>query len=152
MRYRLLVLTVLGLLLLAACGRSTVTPDPTGTPTPAPATPRPAAGAVGYTNIAPAQLNAMLSQKDFTFVNVHTPYEGEIDRTDVFIPYDEIDKHLDRLTTDKGAKIVLYCRSGHMSAVAATTLAKLGYTQIKNLDGGMIAWERAGYPLTTKSP
>jgi rhodanese-related sulfurtransferase len=93
----------------------------------------------------------MLAQKDFTFVNVHIPYEGEIERTDAFIPYNEIGDQINLLPVDKRAKIVLYCRSGHMSAMAGTTLAKLGYTNILNLDGGMLAWERAGYNLVTKS-
>jgi rhodanese-related sulfurtransferase len=37
-----------------------------------------------------------------------------------------------------------------MSAIAARALVKHGYTDVWNLDGGMIAWERAGYPLLRK--
>jgi rhodanese-related sulfurtransferase len=34
-----------------------------------------------------------------------------------------------------------------MSAIAAPTLVKLGYANVWNLDGGMVGWEQAGYPL-----
>jgi rhodanese-related sulfurtransferase len=48
---------------------------------------------------------------------------------------------------DKQSKIVLYYRSGHMSAIAAETLVGLGYTNIWNLSGGMMAWEQAGLKI-----
>ncbi len=92
----------------------------------------------------------MLAQKDFFLVNVHVPYEGEISSTDTFIPYNEIANNLDKLPKDKNAKIVLYCRSGRMSGIAAQELAKLGYTRVFDLAGGMIAWEKAGYQIIKK--
>ncbi|MDP1689389.1 MAG: rhodanese-like domain-containing protein [bacterium] len=92
----------------------------------------------------------MLKQKDFFFVNVHTPFEGEIKNTDAFIPYDKIADNLDKLPKDKNAKIVLYCRSGRMSEVAAKELSSLGYTNVYNLIGGMINWEKNGYKINTK--
>lgn len=100
-----------------------------------------------YTDVDPSGLASMLESKDFRLINVHVPYEGEIDRTDSFIPWDEIDAQLGQLPTDMSAKLVVYCRSGGMSAIAARTLVKVGYTAVWNLDGGMIAWEQAGYPL-----
>lgn len=100
-----------------------------------------------YTNLTPAQLVAMLKQKDFFFVNVHIPYEGEIDLTDAELPYDQTAQLLSQYPADKKAKIVLYCRSGRMSSIAAKELVKAGYTNVWNLDGGMVAWESAGLPL-----
>lgn len=101
----------------------------------------------GYCDISADELFNMLKGKDFALVNVHIPYEGELPRTDAFIPYDEIDRHLDRLPADKNARIVLYCKTDRMSRIAAERLAELGYTNVCNLDGGMIVWRQKGYPL-----
>lgn len=104
-----------------------------------------------YTDVGPADLASMLSNKDFPLINVHVPYEGEIEGTDLFLPFNEIQDHLDQLPAAKEARLVLYCRSGSMSTAAARTLVGLGYTNVWNLDGGMIGWAQAGYPLTDES-
>lgn len=100
-----------------------------------------------YTDVGPGGLAPMLKTKRFPLINVHIPYEGEIEGTDLFIAFDQIEANLDKLPADKTARIVLYCRSGHMSAIAARALVTRGYTDVWNLDAGMIAWERAGYRL-----
>lgn len=109
------------------------------------------AGAIGttYTNVGPGELNTMLANEDFVFVNVHIPFEGDIAGTDLSIPFDQITDpaNLAQLPSDKNSKIVLYCRSGRMSEIAANALVALGYTNIWNLDGGMIEWERLGFEI-----
>ncbi len=104
-----------------------------------------------YRNIGAEQLYRMLQRKDFLLVNVHIPYEGELPQTDVFVPYNEIEKNIDQFPADRSAKIVLYCRSGRMSAIAAETLVKLGFTNVYNLKQGMQEWKAKGYPLLEKS-
>ncbi|MBI4759727.1 MAG: rhodanese-like domain-containing protein [Chloroflexota bacterium] len=105
-----------------------------------------------YTDIDAEQLNAMLKDKDFVLVNVHIPFEGNIAGTDLSIPYNQITDpaNLAQLPADKNAKIVLYCRSGRMSAIAAEELVKLGYTNLWNLKGGMVEWEQAGFEIQDK--
>jgi rhodanese-related sulfurtransferase len=103
-----------------------------------------------YRNVDPAQLAEMLQTKDFYFVNTHIPYEGEIADTDAFIPYNEIEQNLASFPADLNARIVLYCRSGRMSAIAGEVLVGLGYTDVWNLEGGMIAWEQAGLPIDVR--
>lgn len=104
----------------------------------------------GFHTISTEQLAASMIEKDFLLVNVHIPYEGEIERTDASIPFDEIEVSLEMLPADKDTPIVLYCRSGRMSQIAAAKLAGLGYTDVSHLDGGMIEWEADGYSLVGK--
>jgi rhodanese-related sulfurtransferase len=103
-----------------------------------------------YSDISVEELQKLLANKDFTFVNVHIPFEGDIPDTDLSIPFDEIEQNLDLLPADKSARIVLYCRSGRMSTIAAEKLAELGYSNVQNLEGGMLAWEQADLPLLGK--
>lgn len=100
-----------------------------------------------YQNITPDGLNTMLKDKDFVFINVHIPFAGNIAGTDLSVPYDQIEQNLSQLPSDKNSKIVLYCRSGRMSQIAAEELVSLGYTNVWNLNGGMLDWEQAGYDI-----
>jgi rhodanese-related sulfurtransferase len=136
-KYLLFILLIL--LVLSACASQTPTETIAGASV--------SVDGGSYLNVTPSELNTMLSNKDFVFINVHIPFAGNIVATDLSIPYDQIEQTLAKLPADKKAKIVLYCRSGRMSAIAAETLVKLGYTNIWNLDGGMVAWEQAGYEI-----
>lgn len=100
-----------------------------------------------YTDVSAEGLAFLMEDKAFPLVNVHIPYEGEIEGTDLFIPFNEIEQNLDQFPADKDARIVVYCRSGSMSAQAARTLVKMGYTDVWNVDGGMIAWRNSGRSL-----
>jgi rhodanese-related sulfurtransferase len=163
---RVIFVVVLALM-LTACSAPTAStvqaPTNTAVPTTAVGTATPAAGAAqqiallagaqtnaqGYVDLKPDQLNDLLKDKQFSLVNVHIPYAGELPDTDLFIAYDQIQDHLAELPA-KDAPIVLYCRSGRMSTMAAQTLAQLGYTNIYELNGGMEAWQTAGYKILDK--
>ena len=145
---RLLSTLILGLaaIVLAACGGQTDTAaagqakinmaEHTNTVT--------VSGGGTYTDVTPDGLAEMLENKDFPLINVHIPYAGEIEGTDEFIPYNEIAANVDKLPADKEAQIVIYCRSGGMSAQSAQDLVQMGYTNVWNLDGGMNGWVASG--------
>lgn len=97
--------------------------------------------------VSASLLAQMMKNKTFTLVNVHTPYEGEIAKTDTFIPYDQIIANSGSLPKDKNAPIILYCHSGNMSEQALQTVRKLGYTNVRHLEGGMVAWQKSGGSL-----
>ena len=98
-------------------------------------------------NISPTQLNDMLMNKDFEFINVHIPNAGEIPGTDIHIPFDDVPAIESHLGNDAGKKAVLYCLTGPMSAMAASALVAKGYCQIYDMPAGMVGWEAEGYPV-----
>ena len=57
----------------------------------------------------------------------------------ILIPYTEIENKAAEMLPDKDAQILVYCRSGRRSKIAAESLAKLGYTNVKEF-GGIIDW------------
>ncbi|WP_075831564.1 rhodanese-like domain-containing protein [Deinococcus marmoris] len=99
-----------------------------------------------YSQVTPQTLNAQLKSKDFLLINVHIPYEGELQNTDLFLPFDQMNA-TPVLPRAKNAEIVVYCRSGSMSALAVRALVRRGYTNVRELRGGMNAWTAAGFEL-----
>ena len=63
------------------------------------------------------------------------------------IPHDELEDREDELPEDKDTTILLYCRSGNRSQKAAQTLLDLGYTDVRDLETGIMGWKNAGYSV-----
>lgn len=64
--------------------------------------------------------------------------EGHIPNA-ILIPYTEIENKAEEMIPDKNKLILVYCRSGRRSKIASESLAKLGYTNVKEF-GGIIDW------------
>ena len=105
-----------------------------------------------FTRLSPTELKNVKNEESFPLINVHIPFAGNISGTDASIPYNEIEQNLDKLPADKDAKILLYCLGGPMSFEAAETLVGLGYTNVSDLEGGMEAWQQAGFRLRVPKP
>ena len=69
----------------------------------------------------------------------HEYDEGHIPGA-ILIPYTEIENRAEEELPDKNKLILVYCRSGRRSKIAAESLAKLGYTNVKEF-GGIIDWQ-----------
>lgn len=100
-----------------------------------------------YGVVSVQELQTMLEAKDFTMVNVHTPWQGDIPQTDLRLAYDQILENQEQLPAEKDSKILVYCLTSGMAKKAVQSLVSLGYTNIWMLDGGITAWQEAGYLL-----
>ena len=103
----------------------------------------------GYEQITPDEAKLLMdSENDFIILDVRTEeeYDTEHIANAILIPDYEIKEKAESILTDKDQLILVYCRSGRRSKNAASTLATLGYTNIKEF-GGIIDWK---YDTITK--
>lgn len=103
----------------------------------------------GFETISPEEAKGLMdSNTDCIVLDVRAADEyaqGHIPGA-VLLPDNEIASRAQEVLQDKDALILVYCRSGRRSALAAAQLAELGYTQIKNF-GGIINWP---YEITSE--
>ena len=98
-------------------------------------------GAV-YVNITAEEAKQIMdSEEGYIILDVRTQeefYQGHIPGA-TQISHEEIAEKAEEVLTDKEQLILVYCRSGRRSKIAAEALAELGYTNIKEF-GGIIDW------------
>ena len=95
-----------------------------------------------YMNITAEEAKAIMDSQDgYVILDVRTQEEydqGHIPGA-ILIPDYEISAKAETVLTDKNQLILVYCRSGRRSKLAAEALVKLGYTNIREF-GGIIDW------------
>lgn len=104
-------------------------------------------------NLKPREAFSMVSQRgDLYLLDVRTPGEYRQAHLDGahLIPIDEFAKRLAEVP--KNRPILVYCAVGSRSAQAANFLARQGYQEIYNLDGGIYSWAQNGYPFVQGQP
>ena len=86
-------------------------------------------------------LNMMAKSHSFVLLDVRTVAEYQEIRIEgaLLIPYDAIKSRAETELSDKNAVILIYCRSGRRSAIAAADLVALGFTSVYDF-GGIINW------------
>ena len=102
-----------------------------------------------FKNIAAAELALKLQQGGLRLLDVRTDAEiaqGKIPQGDS-LPLHLLPLRLGEM--DKNATTVFYCRSGGRSAQAAAFAVANGFSDVYNLQGGIIAWAQAGLPIST---
>ena len=120
-----LVFLLLAVMMLTACGQDRENDQ----------------GAV-YVNITAEEAKRIMdSEEGYIILDVRTQEEydeGHIPGA-IVISHEEIAEKAEEVLTDKDQLILVYCRSGRRSKIAAEALAELGYTNIKEF-GGILDW------------
>ncbi len=60
-----------------------------------------------------------------------------------------IESDIELAVPDLATEIILYCGGGFRSALSAENLARMGYSNVISMDGGIRVWRENGFPLTS---
>ncbi|MBO5856717.1 MAG: rhodanese-like domain-containing protein, partial [Clostridia bacterium] len=98
---------------------------------------------INYEQISQTQAKQIMdSSTDYLIVDARTLEEfneGHI-KNAINLDYEEVTQKAENLLPDKNQLILIYCRSGRRSKIAAQSLCELGYTNVKEF-GGIIDWQ-----------
>lgn len=102
--------------------------------------------------VASGELARMLnkrSSKKPQLLDVRTApeYEQGHIRNTIHLPIGALNGNIGSLPFDKSEPVYAICKSAHRSILAVRLLHMAGYDKAKQLQGGMMAWERSGFPV-----
>jgi rhodanese-related sulfurtransferase len=99
--------------------------------------------------ISVSEAKECLDKGGYIFLDCRTSKEYKMGHVPgaMNIPRGLLEFKIDKKIADKTANIVMYCKSGGRGCLATCTLCRMGYKNVKNMDGGWLAWEKAGYPV-----
>lgn len=95
-------------------------------------------------NINTQQLKDRLAAGEETFVllDVRETYEREeFNIGGLHIPLGDLGASMDKLAPHRESEVIVYCRSGKRSAMAQALLQQAGFSNVRNLEGGMMAYQ-----------
>ena len=116
-----------------------IAPNSTKTPE-IPAEPNPSQMGSQYKRITSKEAQSMMSD-DVMILDVRTQeeFDGGHIRNAILLPYDEIGERAESVIKDKNLTVLVYCRTGRRSEIAARELIDMGYTNVFDF-GGIVNW------------
>ncbi|MCB1932990.1 rhodanese-like domain-containing protein [Accumulibacter sp.] len=103
----------------------------------------------GARSLTPAQATLLINRENAQLLDVREPneYVAGHPSDSRNIPVGSLVERADELAQFKDTPVILICQSGARSSSACAKLAKLGFTRLHSLEGGITAWAEAGLPL-----
>ncbi len=100
------------------------------------------------TEVTVAQARERHGAQAVTFLDCREPNEYNLGRIPgaVFIPRGQLETTIEA-RIPREHEVVIYCASGNRSALAAVTLAEMGYGTVSSMAGGFKAWAMSGNPV-----
>lgn len=103
-------------------------------------------------SLSAASATLLYNRQDALFIDIRA--EAEFRKAHLpgamHVPAAELEQRLSKLEKHKQRPIIVYCDTGLRSGAVAAKLKKLGFAQVHQLQGGLAAWQNAGFPLESK--
>ena len=103
----------------------------------------------GVGSVSPTDATQLINHNNAIVIDVREDKEIEAGSiiNSIHIPLPDLENQLKKIEKYKQKPVILACRSGHRSANACKTLRKHEFTQVHNLRGGIMAWQKDSLPL-----
>lgn len=109
-------------------------------------------GGRGVKRLSPVDATQLINREDAVVLDVRP--DGEFNQGHIVnalnIPQKQVTEQLDKLKKYRDRPIIAACRTGQMAGSVCNVLRKNGFEHVYSLQGGLVAWEGANLPLTTK--
>jgi molybdopterin/thiamine biosynthesis adenylyltransferase/rhodanese-related sulfurtransferase len=102
-------------------------------------------------DLSPAEAKSEIDAGGVALVDTREPHEYEEAHIEGgrLVPPGLLRDEIASVVPDRSQRVVLYCRSGNRSGKAAREMSELGYENVANVDGGILAWQEQGLPVVT---
>jgi molybdopterin/thiamine biosynthesis adenylyltransferase/rhodanese-related sulfurtransferase len=109
--------------------------------------------AVTIEEIQPFEAAQEIEGGDVVLIDTREPHEYQEAHLENgrLVPPGLLGDEIEAAAPDKSARIVLYCRSGNRSAIAAAQMQAMGYENVASMEGGILAWQEQGLPVVAVS-
>jgi len=108
------------------------------------------AESAGIQSITPTEASTLFAAKEAVIIDVREQNEWDEKHIPgvIHIPIAQLNSRLAELEQYKDSPVIMQCRSGRRSAQGAVALNAVGFKKLYNMEGGILAWDKAG--LTTE--
>jgi thioredoxin len=114
--------------------------------------PAKSSGGAMFTDVQATDAKKLIETLNPLLLDVRTPneyYESHIEGAKL-LPLQQLENRLSEITDYKDKPVIIYCRSGNRSSVAADILVRNHFSKLYNLKSGITGWTKAGLPVTKK--
>lgn len=97
-------------------------------------------------SVSPNQAAELFANKQAVIVDVREQDEWNEQHIEgaIFIPLAELENRMGELEQYKDSPIIMQCRTGRRSNIASKSLIEAGFSNVQNLEGGILAWSESG--------